>query len=60
AHVALAHDCFQPTDAEIAWAGRVVEAWEAAVARGDAAIQVDGGMVDEPVARRARAILGAD
>jgi citrate lyase subunit beta/citryl-CoA lyase len=58
--VALAHDCFQPTDAEIAWAGRVVEAWEAAVARGDAAIQVDGGMVDEPVARRARAILGAD
>jgi len=40
--------------------GGALEAWEAAVARGDAAIQVDGGMVDEPVARRARALLGAD
>lgn len=58
--VALAHDCFRPTDDELAWAGRVVEAWEAAVARGEAAIQVDGSMVDEPVVRRARALLEAD
>jgi len=59
AQVALAHDCFRPTDDELAWAGRVVEAWDAAIARGDAAIQVDGAMVDEPVVRRARALLEA-
>ena len=58
--VALAHDCFRPTDEALAWAGRVVDACEAAIARGDAAIQVDGAMVDEPVVRRARALLEAD
>jgi len=43
---------FAPTEAEIAWAERVL-------ASGDGAVSVDGTMVDEPVRIRARAILGA-
>jgi citrate lyase beta subunit len=35
----------------------VADAYEEALVRGDAAISVDGAMVDEPVARRARALL---
>jgi len=57
AQVHLAVEAFHPTDEELAWAAAVVEAYDAALARGDASIQVDGGMVDEPVARRARALL---
>ncbi|MBJ30528.1 MAG: CoA ester lyase [Acidimicrobiaceae bacterium] len=57
AQVPLTVEAFHPTDEELAWAAAVVEAYDAALARGDASIQVDGGMVDEPVARRARALL---
>lgn len=45
---------FQPTDAELAWARRVLHAHEAA---GGGAIQVDGQMVDAPVVQRARTWL---
>ena len=57
AQVPLADRAFRPTKRELAWARRVAEAYEGALVRGDAAISVDGGMVDEPVARRARALL---
>jgi citrate lyase subunit beta/citryl-CoA lyase len=43
---------FAPSDADIAWARRVLGSGEGAVA-------VDGAMVDEPVRIRARAILAA-
>ena len=41
---------FAPSEAEIAWAGKVL-------ASGDGATAVEGAMVDEPVRVRARAIL---
>jgi citrate lyase subunit beta/citryl-CoA lyase len=59
AQVALAATAFQPTDEELAWARLVVDAYTAAREHGEAAIAVDGEMVDEPVARRARALLAA-
>ena len=59
AQVALATTAFQPPDEELAWARLVVDAYIAARERGEAAIAVDGEMVDEPVARRARALLAA-
>ena len=43
---------FSPSEAEIAWARRVL-------ASGDGAVLVDGAMVDEPVRIRARAIMRA-
>lgn len=48
--VPVLHAAMCPTEAELAWAARVVDA--AAAAQG-AAVQVDGRMVDAPVLRRA-------
>jgi citrate lyase subunit beta/citryl-CoA lyase len=49
---------FRPSEEEVAYARRVVEAFEEALARGEGAVQVDGRMVDAPVAKRARALIG--
>ena len=48
---------FRPGEEEVAYARRVVEAFEEAVGRGHGAVQVDGRMVDAPVAKRARALI---
>jgi citrate lyase subunit beta/citryl-CoA lyase len=47
------HAAMRPTEAEIAWAERVV----AAVESGQGVVQVDGRMVDRPVIRKAQRIL---
>ncbi len=57
AQVPLAAAVFRPTADELSWAAAVTEAYDAALARGDASVSVDGEMVDEPVVRRARALL---
>ena len=57
--VALAAEAFRPTADELAWATAVAEAYDDALAQGDASIAGTGEMVDEPVARRARALLAA-
>jgi len=54
AQVAVVNAAFRPTEAEVAWAERVVAA--DAAAQG-AAVAVDGRMVDRPVLLQARAIL---
>jgi citrate lyase subunit beta / citryl-CoA lyase len=48
---------YMPSDAELAQAERIVRAFKEAEARGEAAVQVDGQMVDYPVAYRAQALL---
>ncbi|SDD26790.1 citrate lyase subunit beta / citryl-CoA lyase [Ruegeria marina] len=53
AQVAPSAESFAPTEAELAWARRVL----AAVAAGAGAIAVDGRMVDKPVEDAARRIL---
>jgi citrate lyase subunit beta/citryl-CoA lyase len=55
--LAIVHDVFTPTDDELAWARRVVEA--AGAAKGRGAIAVDGQMVDAPVVARARRLLAS-
>src|SRR4051812_32476100 len=52
--IALANEIFRPTDAEIAFARRVVEAAEKATA---GAFTVDGRMIDAPFIKRAHAVL---
>jgi len=49
----VTHQAFLPTEAEIAWARRVL----AAVESGKGAVQVDGKMVDRPVVLKAQSIL---
>jgi citrate lyase subunit beta/citryl-CoA lyase len=59
AQVALAHRAFTPSDEEVDRARRLVAAYEEAVAGGHAAIAFEGQMVDEPLARHARAVIAA-
>lgn len=57
AQVALANAAFSPTPEEVDRARRLVEAYDAATRAGVAAIEFEGEMVDEPLARRARDVL---
>jgi citrate lyase subunit beta/citryl-CoA lyase len=52
--VPIVNRIFSPTEEELAWARRVVDA---AAAANDGAVAVDGSMVDLPLILRARAIL---
>lgn len=51
---------FSPSEAERAWAEKVVASYESATARGEGALLVDGRLVDLPVVLRARRILGGN
>ena len=55
--VALAHDAFRPTDDEVAWATRLLAAFNEAQGT---TIAFEGLMVDEVVAARARAVVEHD
>ena len=55
AQVNLVNDCFSHTEAEIAWARKVVAA---AVQSNGAVVVIEGKMIDKPVIERARLILG--
>jgi citrate lyase subunit beta / citryl-CoA lyase len=55
--VPILNAAFSPTAAEIDRARRMVDAFEAAKAKGDGAFLFDGKMVDEPVVARARRLL---
>ena len=57
--IAPGNRAYSPTAAELAAAERIVTAFREAEARGVAAIEVDGQMVDYPVAQRAQALLDA-
>lgn len=57
AQVALAHEVFTPSPEEVDRARRLLAAYDAAAARGEATLDFEGEMVDEPMARRARAVL---
>jgi citrate lyase subunit beta/citryl-CoA lyase len=59
AQVALAHEVFTPSAAAVDHAQRLLAAYEEAATRGEATIAFEGEMVDEPMARRARAVLAA-
>ncbi|WP_235851068.1 HpcH/HpaI aldolase/citrate lyase family protein [Paraburkholderia piptadeniae] len=54
--VAAVNEGFAPSQAELAWASRIIEAFR--IADG-AAVAVDGKMVDRPVVQRAESILSA-
>jgi citrate lyase subunit beta / citryl-CoA lyase len=55
--IAAVNAAYMPSDAELARAERIAAAFREAEARGEAAVQVDGEMVDYPVAYRAQALL---
>lgn len=55
--VAWANESFSPSEAEVERARRLIDAFDQASAAGHGAIAFEGQMVDEPLARRARAII---
>ena len=55
--IAPVNAAYLPSAAELARAERIVAAFEAAEAKGEAAIQLDGQMIDYPIVHRARAVL---
>jgi citrate lyase subunit beta/citryl-CoA lyase len=57
AQVPLANRAFSPSPEEIERARRLLAAYDEASARGVSAIAFEGQMVDEPLARQARAVL---
>ncbi len=57
AQVPLANQCFSPSAEERERARALLAVWDEAQARGEASVAFEGQMVDEPLARRARALL---
>ena len=55
----VVHAAFSPSTAEVAHASRIVAGFEAAEARGDGAIKVDGELVDYPIYYKAQRLLAA-
>ena len=55
--VAPINEIFTPSEAEVAHATKIVEAFKAAEASGSASIQVEGHFVDYPVVEQARRVL---
>jgi len=55
--LAVVNGVFAPTDAEVAHARRVVEAYDTAAAIGRGAVSLDGKMIDEANVRMARVVL---
>lgn len=57
AQIDAINDSFGPLPSEVAWATRIVDAFDEAERAGTGAVSVDGSMVDAPVVKRARGIL---
>ena len=57
--VALANESFSPSTAEVERARRLIDAFDRASAEGHGAISFEGQMVDEPLARRAHAVVAS-
>lgn len=57
AQVAAVNEMFRPTESELAYARRVVAAFEEAASVGHGAVALDGSMIDRPVVMRAKALL---
>jgi len=57
AQLDVVHRVFAPTDEELDWARRVVEAYERETGEGRGVFALNGAMVDLPVVERARRIL---
>ena len=57
AQLEIINETFSPSAAEIEYARRVMEAWDAAEAAGRGSLALDGRMVDVPVVKRAQNLL---
>lgn len=57
AQIDVINETFSPNPEDVAYARRVVEAWDEAEASGRGSLSIDGRMVDVPVVKRAQNLL---
>ena len=57
AQIDIINELFSPSDEELAYAQKVVDAWNAAEAQGRGSADLDGRMIDVPVIKRAQNLL---
>ena len=57
AQLAVIHDVFTPTPEEVAYNQMIIDAFDEALANGEAAISIDGRMIDYAVVRVARGVV---
>jgi citrate lyase subunit beta/citryl-CoA lyase len=57
--IAIVNEVFSPSEAEVAWARRVLETYEAASAEGRGAVAIDGRMIDGASIRMAQRTLSS-
>ena len=57
AQIDIINETFSPNPEDVAYARRVMEAWEEAEAAGRGSLSIDGRMVDVPVVKRAQNLL---
>jgi citrate lyase beta subunit len=55
--VEVVNRVFAPSEAELAWARRVLEAYEQGLSEGRGAVALDGKMVDMPIVKQAERLL---
>ena len=55
--IEVVNEVFSPSATEVAYARRVVEAFERAQTKGEGAVALDGKMLDQPIVERARRTL---
>lgn len=55
--VRIAQEAFSPSEADIAWATRIIEEFEKHEAAGTGAFQIDGTMIDAPTVKQAVDVL---
>ena len=55
--IAVTNAAFSPSEAQLAWARRVVAAFDDAEVEGLASIQLDGQFIDYPIVQRARQVI---
>jgi citrate lyase beta subunit len=53
----IVNRCFSPSEAEAAWAQRIVDGFKASHSEGKGAFALDGKMIDLPVVRQAERVL---
>ncbi len=56
-HLEPVHRVFSPSEEAVASARKLLAAWEEAQAKGLGAVQLEGRMVDRPIAERARRVI---
>ena len=57
AQLDIINEVFSPAPDEVAYARRVMDAWDKAEAEGRGSLALDGRMVDVPVVKRAQNLL---